>query len=316
MCSKYLNIRHVLKNVTKIVNYIRARGLNHRQFIQFMQDIDSEYTDVPYYTEIRWLSSHKVLRRFFELRNEIAIFLKSKNYECEILNNDRWIKDLAFAVDITNHLNQLNLKLQGKNLVITNLYDNIKAFKYKLLLWEKQLQEENLSHFDCCKSLLQKLPDLNFSEYSHQINSLRIEFERRFLDFSTCENQFQIFTSPFSVDVETVDKNLQLELIEMQCDSVLKQKFTEVGVPKFYNYLSINQFPNILLLAKRVLAMFGSTYLCEQLFSILKNNKTPERSRLTDQHVQSILKIATTNEIEPNFEDLVKEKRCQASSKQ
>lgn len=314
LCSKVLNIGHVLRTVTKFVNYIRARGLNHRQFIKFLEDIESEYTDLPYYTEVRWLSSYKVLKRFFELRDEIATFLSSKNYECEILQDNQWIKDLAFSVDITNHLNQLNLKLQGKHLV-TNLYDNIKAFKCKLLLWEKQLQQENLSHFECCQSLLQKIPNSKFSEYANQIRLLKVEFEKRFLDFNKCKNQFQIFTSPLSIEVETVDEKLQLELIEIQCDSVLKEKFTEVGVTKFYNYLSIDQFPNILLLAKRVLAMFGSTYLCEQLFSTLKNTKTPERSTITDQHLQSILKITTANEIEPNFDDLVNEKRCQVSSK-
>lgn len=159
------------------------------------------------------------------------------------------------------------------------------------------------------------MPNVKFSEYSNQIKLLKNEFERRFLDFSKCETQFQIFTSPLSVDVETVEENLQLELIELQCDSILKQKFMEVGVPKFYTYLPSDQFPKLLLLAKQVLAMFGSTYLCEQLFSILKNNKTPERSRLTDQHVQSILKVTAANDIQPNFEDLIKDKRCQVSSK-
>lgn len=105
-----------------------------------------------------------------------------------------------------------------------------------------------------------------------------------------------------------------MELIEIQCDTILKQKYIDVGIPDFYNYLSADRFPNMLCTVRRILAMFGSTYLCEQLFSTLKNNKTPERSRLTDQHLQSILKIATAQQIEPNFEDLVKEKRCQVSS--
>ncbi|XP_015436740.1 PREDICTED: general transcription factor II-I repeat domain-containing protein 2-like [Dufourea novaeangliae] len=92
-----------------------ARGLNHRQFASFLEDIECEYTDLPYYTEVRWLSSHKVLKRFFKLLDEIIIFLETENYECAELKDGQWIKDLAFSVDITSHLNQLNLKLQGKN---------------------------------------------------------------------------------------------------------------------------------------------------------------------------------------------------------
>lgn len=45
------------------------------------------------------------------------------------------------------------------------------------------------------------------------------------MDFNKYENQFQIFTSPLAVDVETVDENLQLGLIKIQCDFVLKQKW-------------------------------------------------------------------------------------------
>ena len=49
--------------VVKIVNFIRARGLNHKQFITLLEDFDSDYSDVPYHTAVRWLSVGKVLRR-------------------------------------------------------------------------------------------------------------------------------------------------------------------------------------------------------------------------------------------------------------
>ncbi|XP_067125213.1 general transcription factor II-I repeat domain-containing protein 2-like [Centruroides vittatus] len=133
------------QHVTKIVNYIRARGLNNRQFASFLEDIECEYTDLPYYTEVRWLSSNKVLKRFFTLLDEIIIFLETKNSECAELKDGQWIKDLAFSVDITSHL--------------------------KLL---------------------------------------ETEFDRRFSDFKSCELQFRLFTSPLSIDIETVDENLQM----------------------------------------------------------------------------------------------------------
>ncbi|GFV49860.1 general transcription factor II-I repeat domain-containing protein 2A [Trichonephila clavipes] len=82
LCSKVLNIGHVLKIVTKLVNYIRAHRLNHRQFTSFLEDIESEFTDLPDNTEVRWLSSHEVLKQFFRLLDEITIFLETKKYEC------------------------------------------------------------------------------------------------------------------------------------------------------------------------------------------------------------------------------------------
>ncbi|XP_067121590.1 general transcription factor II-I repeat domain-containing protein 2-like [Centruroides vittatus] len=227
LCSKVLNIGHVLKIVTKIVSYIRARGLNNRQYASFLEDIECEYTDLSYYTEVRWLSSHKVLKRFITLLDEIVIFLETKNYECAELKDGQWIKDLAFSVDITSYLNQLNLKLRGKNHVVTTLFDNINAFKQKLSLWRKQIEKENLSHFESCQYLLLKSPKLKFTEYAHQIKLLETEFGQRFSDFKSCELQFRLFTSPLSIDIETVDENLQMELIEIQCDNLLKRKYME-----------------------------------------------------------------------------------------
>jgi len=34
----------------KFVNFIQARGLNHKQLISPLQDFDAEHTDVSYYT--------------------------------------------------------------------------------------------------------------------------------------------------------------------------------------------------------------------------------------------------------------------------
>ena len=55
-----------------------------------------------------------------------------------------------------------------------------------------------------------------------------------------------------------------MEFIEIQCDSLVKQKCMEVGIPDFYTYLSVDRFPKILSFVTRILVMFGSTYLCEQ----------------------------------------------------
>ena len=63
LCKKVLDMKHVVDPVVKIVNFIRARGLNHRQFITLLEDCDSDHSGVPYHTAVRWLSMGKVLRR-------------------------------------------------------------------------------------------------------------------------------------------------------------------------------------------------------------------------------------------------------------
>ena len=96
--------------------------------------MDNEFTDVPFYAEVRWLSCHKVLKRFYLLQKEIIMFLNMKDQTTTQLKDKRWIQDLAFAVDVTEHPTKLNLKLQGIEKTITYLYDNIKCFITKLNL--------------------------------------------------------------------------------------------------------------------------------------------------------------------------------------
>jgi len=55
-------MKHVTSTVMKLVNFIQTRELNHRAFISPLQDLDAEHTDVPYYSNVRWLSLGKVLK--------------------------------------------------------------------------------------------------------------------------------------------------------------------------------------------------------------------------------------------------------------
>ena len=73
------------------------------------------------------------------------------------LEDKRWIQDLEFAVNVTEHLTKLNLKLQGKEKTITYLYDSIKCFIAKLNLWRTQIQNKNLTHFPFLKDAKSKL---------------------------------------------------------------------------------------------------------------------------------------------------------------
>ena len=138
----------------------------------------------------------------------------------------------------------------------------------------------------------------------------------RFADFEVLEPQFRLFSMPFAVEIDTVAKELQMEFVEVQCDTVLKQKYAEVEIPEFYTFLSREIFPKLLSAAARIIAMFGSTYVlvCEQFFLSMKVNKTVLRSRLTDEHLQATQRLVCAEKLKPNIEVLVDEKRCQLSS--
>ena len=46
LCAKSLKFKHVMGLVIKAVNFIQARGLNHRQFQKFLDDLDTEHQDL------------------------------------------------------------------------------------------------------------------------------------------------------------------------------------------------------------------------------------------------------------------------------
>ena len=55
LCCKSLKMDHVMQVVVRTVNFIQARGLNHRQFDSLLSDKGFPY-GLPYHTEVRWLS--------------------------------------------------------------------------------------------------------------------------------------------------------------------------------------------------------------------------------------------------------------------
>jgi len=63
--------------------------LNHRQFKSFLEELDFEYRDVPYHTEVRWLSRKIVLSRCFEIREEICQLMESKEKDTEEMRDKK-----------------------------------------------------------------------------------------------------------------------------------------------------------------------------------------------------------------------------------
>ena len=64
----------------------------------------------------------------------------------------------------------------------------------------------------------------------------------------------------------------------------------------FYKYgLPHTQFPNLTCYAKRFLVLFGSTWMCEYLFSRMQLVKSNKRNCLSDAHLEDELRLALTN---------------------
>ena len=203
-----------MKVVVKTVNVIRARGLFHREFKEFLSELDAEYGDVVYHSAVRWLSRGNVLKRFYSLRSEIDQFLKAKNQPLHDLSYPLWLADLAFLVDLHDHLNTIYNRLQGKDQLVSDLYMEMKSFCTLLSLYESQLTNCECDHvptlFERTTSDPMDKIKSRMGKYVTVIKSLKAEFDRRFQDFAKVGQQTKFFVNPFTVEINEVEKRLQI----------------------------------------------------------------------------------------------------------
>ena len=81
---------------------------------------------------------------FWAIKNELQQFLPKGNSESLLLTDEANGNTIAFLVDITEHLNYLNLKLQGQRYTICDLVSTVNAFQEKLKLYWDDLNGEKL----------------------------------------------------------------------------------------------------------------------------------------------------------------------------
>lgn len=301
LCGKSVKQNEVMKTVIKVINLIRGgnRALVHRQFKQFLEEMESEYGDLLLYNQVRWLSAGKSLERFFGLRKDIPEFLNqfvsSDTADLEnLLRSSKFLQQLAFLTDITGYLNELNLKLQGKDQLVSDLVSHINGFRSKLNLFFTALELNDLTHFRCCRQLTEEFTDeaLDFSEFSINIQDIIAEFKTRFQDFDGMKDSILLFNNPLGAAIQEQPANLQLELCDLQADAFLQTK-TEKG-PAFFKLLSNQRFPHLCNFGRKMTSIFGTTYLCESVFSTMKLVKNRYRSSLTDSSLLHLLRLATT----------------------
>ena len=137
------------------------------------------------------------------------------------------------------------------------------------------------------------------------IASLREEFASRFTGVRPLASDFKLFTAP-STFPWTMPLPLQMKLVELQCKDELKAKFYNSSPLSFFRDIALpsRNFPKYIAHVQRIVAMFGGTYCCEQLFSKMKYTKSLLRSLLSDRHLNGILLLSSSS-IEPGIDVLL-----------
>ena len=102
---------------------------------------------------------------------------------------------------------------------------------------------------------------------------------------------FCIFVIPFSVNISTLPGNFQMECIELQSDVQLKNLSVSLYFDKPYLSRAISLIHNNALFMSWP---FGSTCICERLFSRVKYRRREILTKISTEHPESSLRIAAT----------------------
>lgn len=304
----------VLDSVIKIVNYVKSGALNTRLFKELCKEMNADHEVLLFYTAVRWLSKGNVLNRVFELKDEIKMFLENqgKNDLLANFSDDGWHMRLAYLADIFEHLNSLNLKLQGKQTNLIHFQDNLQAFVAKLKNWRRKVSSGNVAMFDRLSSTTDKganeLDSVLKSEIISHLDSLDEQFERYFPELT--QEDAALVRNPFSssLDVASLPDEIQDEYLDLRNDSSSRDLFREKDLNQFW-CIMYESYPKVALLALKILVPFASTYLCESGFSTLLQIKTKTRNRL---NVEDDMRLALS-QTQPRITKLVAQKQVQQS---
>ncbi|XP_059849459.1 general transcription factor II-I repeat domain-containing protein 2A-like [Hypanus sabinus] len=313
----------VMDVVIQIVNKIMAKSLNHRQFRLLLDELESAYSDLLLHNKVRWLSRGEVLKRFVACLEEVKTFLGSKGLE-----------KLHFMVDMTAHLNTLNTALQGKGRTALHMLEDVLAFERKLTVLARDLQKGTLSHFPNLREFKQG-HDMISSEYLHSaIIAMQTSFGKRFCEFREEKNTLSFPVTPLSIDSSLLNTtalagvskpDLEMELAEIADKDIWVSKFRcltadledvarqKAVLAQNHKWSDIENLPkadklvfetwnaipdiyvNIKKYALGVLSIFGSTYVCEQVFSNMNFIKNKHRACLTGDSLRSCVKMKVTS---------------------
>lgn len=341
----------VMNLVIQMVNKIMAKGLNHRQFCALLDEVDSTYSDLLLHNKVRWLSRGEVLKRFAACLDQVKLFLQSKGHTYAELEDPEWLEKFYFMVDMTTHLNDLNKKLQGKGNTAQLLLEEVLSFERKLTVFVRDIERGTLSHFPSLSVLKEGNNQINTDYLRRAIIGMQTAFGERFSEFRKEKATLSFPVTPLDIDPsllnisafeEVSQPELEMELADIadkelwvskfkslrtELEDLARQKATLAqnhqwrdieNLPKpdqlvFQTWNAIpDNYGNMKKYAFGVLSIFGSTYLCEQVFSSMNYIKCKLRSRLTDESLKSCLKIKVTS-YSPEIEKICSEVQNQKS---
>jgi hypothetical protein len=223
-------------------------------------------------------------------------------------NDAHFLAKLALLTDVFTHMNFLNMELQGNTKFVFDLRNSICGFVNKLEVLKEEVSRNNYIHFECFLELIGSLGDDDV-DFSPELRILReylqqlvFNFKERFPGLE--EEDFTVIQSPF---VGKPRGEHAMKLSELHADQVAKLEF-EADVTKFWLNLCSAKYSGLKSMSRKAMVRFGTTYICESIFSAMAYIKNKYRSRLTNENLADNMRLATTS-YTPRYEKIVRDKK-------
>ncbi|CAM2096242.1 unnamed protein product [Caretta caretta] len=184
--------------------------------------------------------------------------MKEKHRIHPKLSDPGWVLDLAFLVDMLLHLDKLNMDLQGKFQLLSDLVQSVFAFMNKLQLFHQQILEGELTHVPSMSQLPARSKagaaeplKQSTTRYASMIKDLKDSFEGRFQDLQQKRPHIRFLNDPFSAEADclkpplvTDEATSQTEITELLEDDRLKSVQKTERTLTFWKSVPKDKYPN------------------------------------------------------------------------
>lgn len=223
-----------------------------------------------------------------------------------------WLAKLSYMASIFDHLNKLNISLQGKGGDIFTAMGKINGFKLKVEKWRANVEKKNFSDFPTFDDFMRECGWEHGMQAAEQTLEVRMShliashltLIQENLDLYFPESENDHLTSnmwvlnPFS-DEGTDHSDA---LLELRTDYTQKAAFKTFAHTMDF-WVALLDIPEYKELAEQATAMFvqmPTSYLCEQGFSALVLIKSRKRNAILN--VDPLMRGALESRLMPRFQ--------------
>ena len=216
------------------------------------------------------------------------------------------------------HLQILNVALQGTEMIILDLAQTVFSFQNKINVFQRDIMSKTFRHFSNLKmtvnAFTEVITDHKVKEYKDKLQGLLEEFQARFDDLEELKPCFTFLVNLFDIDVindgclvsqsfVTDVSAAEMELTELQEDLALKNFNKCYCTVEYWQQVTERKYAELKKTSARLLSVFSTTYCCESSFTVMKFVKSKYRASLTKEHLSELIHTALTSH-RPDFRKL------------